>query len=77
MADDDKNNSLSFINKYKIICLNDLNIFNSFKMAGDFYNIKNASNIRKCCKGEINYCGKLPSGTPLKWAYYKDYINSK
>ena len=59
-------------NNEKIICLTTGKVFNSVKQAEQFYGMKK-SNIRKCCKGERETCGKLPDGTKLKWMFLKDY----
>ena len=59
-------------NSEKIICLTTGKVFNSVKQAEQFYGMKK-SNIRKCCKGERETCGKLPDGTKLKWMFLKDY----
>ena len=59
-------------NSEKIICLTTGEVFNSVKQAEQFYGMKK-SNIRKCCKGERETCGKLPDGTKLKWMFLKDY----
>ena len=28
--------------------------------------------IARCCEGKIDFCGKMPDGTLLKWRYLKD-----
>lgn len=68
---------LKYSNKWNIICMNDLNKFRTFKEAGNFYGIKNSSNIGKCCRGQISYCGKLKDGTQLRWMYYEDYLKAQ
>lgn len=32
--------------------------------------------IARCCEGKIDFCGKMPDGTLLKWRYLKD-LNEK
>lgn len=54
----------------KVICMNNLKVFNSIKEAELFYGIKN---IGGCCKGKNSYAGKF-NGEPLKWKYYEDYL---
>jgi hypothetical protein len=63
----------------KIICMNNLNIYDSCKDAINKLNIKNLypSNLSKCCIGIRKFAGVLPDGTKLRWMYYKDYLNNK
>lgn len=56
----------------KIICLNNLEIFNCIKSISDKYDI-DASCISKVCKGKRKSAGKI-NGEPAKWMYYEDYI---
>lgn len=56
-----------------IICLTTGEIFNSVKEATQKYHIKAC--ISTSCLGKQTYCGKLEDGTPLRWAYYEDYVN--
>lgn len=54
----------------KVICITTNIIFDSFIDAAKFYNITSSANISSCCKGKLNYTGKLPDGRKLKWEYY-------
>ena len=58
-------------NKKKIKCITTEEIFDSMKEACNKYKLK-SGNLSKCCKGERNYCGKLPDGTKLEWKYLND-----
>ena len=62
-------------NKRKIICLTTLLIYkDAVDAAESFGNRRNNTHILKCCKGKAKSAGKLPDGTPLKWMYYKDFL---
>lgn len=62
----------------KVICLTTGEVFETMREAGEVYNISgNGSKISLACTGKRKHVGKLPDGTPLKWAYYDDYIASK
>lgn len=62
-------------NEKCIICLNNLKIFNSPKLAVQWCETTNISSIRKCCYGRIVTAGKHPvTGEKLKWMYYEDYL---
>ena len=56
-----------------IICLNDLEIFESASSALSYCGLKNVSSITDCCKGRTKHTG-IVNGEPGKWMYYKDYI---
>ena len=58
----------------KVICLNNEKIFDSAKSAADFYNLKYATGIIKCCTGVCNSSGQNIDGENLKWMYYDDYL---
>lgn len=61
-------------NVRKIICLNNLQIFPTLKLAGKFAKTK-YDYISKCCKGERETAGKDPvTGEKLRWMYYEDYV---
>ena len=75
--------SKSLIGRYKgknnpnsksVICLNNLEIFNSISEAMIKYKIIGSSSIGNCCKGKRNYSGKDEKGEKLVWAYYDDYL---
>ena len=52
----------------KVICTSTGEVFESICIAADKYNLS-TSGISKCCKGKLNYRGKLPDGTKLTWEY--------
>ena len=54
----------------KVICLNNLKIFNSIKEASEYANV---ANIRSCLCGKSNYCGKIDN-IKLVWEYYDNYL---
>lgn len=56
-----------------IICLNDLEIFESASSALSHCGLKNVSGITDCCKGRRKHAGTV-DGEPCRWMYYKDYI---
>lgn len=62
-------------NQTKVICLNNLKIFNSLKEAKEYYNLKNYQSIYRCCIGKQKTYGTF-NGERLRWSYYEDYINS-
>ena len=66
---------LQFKLKNKFVCLNTKEIFNDIASAIKFANLKSKAGIYACCVGEQNFAGKHPiTREPLKWMYYKDYI---
>lgn len=67
------NHRIQFLFK-KVICLTTNEVFNSVKEAMERYNIYG---IDRSCSGYQTYCGKSEDGTPLRWAYYEDYLNGK
>ena len=54
----------------KVICLNNLKIFNSIKEASEYANV---TNIRSCLCGKSSYCGKIDN-IKLVWEYYDNYL---
>ena len=56
-----------------IICMNDLEIFESATAALEHGGLKNVSGITDCCKGKIKYAGNV-NGERARWMYYKDYM---
>lgn len=56
----------------KIICLNNLEIFNCIKSVEDKYGI-DPSGISKVCRGKRNSCGRI-NNEPAKWMFYEDYL---
>lgn len=55
----------------KVICLNNLKVFNSIKEASDYANVPS---IHSCLEGKSRYCGKL-DGVKLVWETYDKYLN--
>ena len=60
-------------NSKKVICITTNKVFNSIKEAMEYYNIK--SDIGRCCRGEVESCGKLANGVKLQWKYLLDYLD--
>lgn len=61
----------------KIICLNDLSVYDNSKLATNPYNIKGHSMILDCCKHKREYAGKHPqTNEPLRWMYYDEYLKN-
>lgn len=59
----------------KVVCLNDHKVFNKITDACDWCKSKSTTGIVNCCTGKYHTSGKHPdTGEPLKWMYYKDYI---
>lgn len=54
-----------------VICITTGKCFGSTAEASRYYNFDD-SNIRKCCRGERNYSGKLSDGTKLVWCFISD-----
>ena len=52
----------------KVICITTMMVFDCISQGALFYNIA-GTNITKCCKDKMKFCGKLPDGTPLVWKY--------
>lgn len=65
-----KNGSLNGMSK-KIVLLNNLEIFDSIRLAEIKYNI---SGIVRCCKKINKYCGIYENGEKMVWRYYTDYL---
>lgn len=55
----------------KVRCINTGQVFNTVREAAIWSNTsKWGSNIIKCCKGSLSYCGKHPiTGEKLQWEY--------
>lgn len=63
----------------KLVCLTHNRVFKTITKAvadEEFRNLT-ASNIIRCCKGEISSTGKDSQGNRLQWCYFKDYISHK
>ena len=56
----------------KVVCLTTGIVFNSISEAALYYNQKSNANISSCCKGKLDYSGKLPDGTKLVWEYLEE-----
>lgn len=57
----------------KVICLNNLKIFDTIKDASEFFGI-NRTHISCCCNGKRKSCGKLENNIPIRWMYYDEYL---
>lgn len=61
----------------KVICLNNMQIYDSMVIASQETNA-NKDRICQCCRGNCKSAGKDKiTGLNLKWMYYDDYLNSK
>lgn len=59
----------------KVICLNNLMIFDNETSASGWCNLDSKLHIQSCCRGEIKSSGIHPeTQEPLRWMYYSDYI---
>lgn len=56
-----------------IVCLNDLEIFETATAALSHGKLKNVTGITDCCKGKTDHAGTV-NGEPGRWMYYRDYI---
>ena len=59
----------------KVICLNNLEVFESLQSAGIYAGLKSYTSISNCCRGRRNCAGKI-NGEPAKWMYYEDYLKT-
>lgn len=61
----------------KVVCLTTNRMYRSYARAVADKSLKNltASNIIKCCKGEIPSAGKDLQGNKLQWCFFRDYIS--
>lgn len=60
----------------EVICVTTEEKFKNSVEAAKVYNIHDR-NIRACCYGDRNYCGKLNDGTRLEWMFLEEYNTSK
>ena len=60
---------LNRVNNRSVICITTGEVFRNMSDACKKYPFIDMSNLVKCCKGKIKYCGKL-DGTPLYWKYF-------
>ena len=63
------------INKMMILCVTTGEIFEDISVVKEVYPDIYINNIPYCCKGKLNYCGKLEDGTPLEWKFCDSYGN--
>ena len=69
-----KNAQLKY-NEKRVICLNNLKIFDSPKFALQWCRTTSIDLIRMCCRGEIKTAGEdKNTHEKLKWMYYEDYL---
>jgi len=62
----------------KVICLNNLQVFNSIKLAANWCGLKDTSNIIQNIKNQKASAGKHPiTGEKLNWMYYDEYLNKQ
>jgi glycosyltransferase involved in cell wall biosynthesis len=59
-----------------VICLTTGDIYNSMAEV-ERLKIISHSGVSDCCRGIVEYAGKLPDGTKLKWMYYEDYLKNE
>lgn len=64
-------------NKYKrkIICLTNMNVYDSVKAASEDVGLKRSSGIVGCCRGKQKTSGVDCNGNHLSWMYYDDYLS--
>lgn len=60
-------NSIHYSNR-EVICITTGEIFKNSVGASKKYDLEDR-NIRRCCYGKGNYCGKLSDDTELKWIF--------
>lgn len=63
-------------NGKKVICLNNLKVYNTATEAAHDVGLKQGGNVSSVCRGNRKYAGMI-NGEYLKWQYYTDYINKK
>lgn len=63
-------------NGKKVICLNNLKVYDTTTEAAHDVGLKRGSNISAVCNGYRKYSGMI-NGEYLKWQYYIDYINEQ
>lgn len=61
-------------NSIKIICLNNMKVYNALSDVYRDTGIDTGS-LCKCCKGKVKSAGKI-NGEPAKWMYYEDYLKN-
>lgn len=63
--------------KKKVICLNNLKIFDNMTLASKYYNCR-ISHISSCCNKKRDTCGIDPkTGYKLQWMFLEDYNREK
>lgn len=58
---------------YSVVCLNNLQEYDSAAIAATYCNLKTGSSINQCCCGKNAYAGKGDNGELLVWRYKKDF----
>ena len=79
MTQDDIQKALKVKSKklQKVICLNNLKVFDSMIEAARYAGLASANSISACFRGEQKHAGKHPeTGESLSWMKYKDYADS-
>ena len=71
------NNGKSTKHGKKIICLNNLKIFNKIIDGAEYYDIESASIIRSCKNKNFSGGKDKETNAPLYWMYYEDYLKEK
>ncbi|SQB99773.1 NUMOD4 motif/HNH endonuclease [Clostridium paraputrificum] len=63
----------------KIICTTTFMVFNSVKEGANYYGIRYPEIISRCClrRKYSKSAGKLQDGTPLRWMYYDEWLQTK
>ncbi len=76
LNEDDISNKLNELKdtyRKRVICINNLKIFDSMTDAGMYCN-RGKNGISKCCTGKAKSCGISEDGEPLGWMLYEDYL---
>ena len=79
LNEEEKKNKLNcqHHNSRKVICVNTLEVFDSMKEAGEYYNVY-PENISHCCRNNQFHTGvDNKTGEKLSWMYYEDYLREK
>ena len=69
--------SSKYAGQRPLICLNNLEFFDSIKSASKWANIKSNSSFAKHLNKLSDYCGVLEDGTKLQWKYYDEYLEQQ
>lgn len=61
-------------NYRKVICLNNLLVFNNSRLAGEYGGLKSRSKVNECASGKLKHAGKHPeTGEKLSWMFLDEY----